>query len=82
MSIKEKLANLSVWLRLAVLASAVWLIGSLAEIDPWAHVGLVDRHGAMGSLNNWDEFFMIGVLPVVALWGAIWVISGIKKKAR
>jgi hypothetical protein len=80
MSLKETLANLSAWYRLAVVASAGWLLGSLAVIDPWE--SMMSGPGGLSSYNRWNEFFMVGALPVVALLGVLWIVSGFKKKSH
>jgi len=28
------------------------------------------------SYNNWDDFFRFGVLPVIVLWGILWIVHG------
>jgi len=30
------------------------------------------------SYSNWDVFFLIGALPVIVLWGIIWIVRGFR----
>lgn len=81
MSLKESLIRLSAWYRLAIVASVGWLIGALVIVDPWETLHSSAREVGYSS-NNWGDFFLVGVLPVVAFWGLLWVVAGIKKKDR
>ena len=49
-------------LRLAVVLSAIWLLVSIALFEPWR---------AYSSL-----FLYIGIVPVAAAWGIIWIAYG------
>jgi len=76
------LSKLSVWFRLLIFISIVWVIGALIYTDPWYRSGT--RGGGFSaprsySYSNWDEFFLIGILPVVVLWGIVWIVRGFKK---
>ena len=46
-------------LRVAVVLSAVWLAASAAYLQPWS--------------SDSSLFLIVGISPVVLLWGAIWI---------
>ena len=50
-------------------------------VDPWYRSG-TSSAGLRGirrySYSNWDDFFLIGVLPVIVLWGIIWIVRGFR----
>ena len=77
MAFKSIFLKTSGWYRLLAVGSCVWLIAALYFIDPWARVS----SGRLGpsTYSNWDEFFIFGVLPIVLIWGAIWVAQGFKR---
>ncbi len=52
--------------RLALFVSAAWLVIAALWLQPWA-----------GDLVT---FARMGVLPVAAFWGAVWVLSGLKRR--
>ncbi len=54
------------WMRLAILISLLWLLGAAVWWQPW-----------QGSL---ERFVVIGVAPLVAAWGGIWVMAGYKRR--
>lgn len=64
-----------------IFISAIWIIGVLIYINPWYRSGTT-RSGLGGvrrySYSNWDDFFLIGVLPVIVLWGMIWIGRGFR----
>ena len=31
-------------------------------------------------LINWDKFLTFGVLPVIIIWGVIWIVQGFRQK--
>jgi len=57
------------WMRLTILATVFWIAGATALLKPW---------------QRGDEllFFAVGLGPVAALWGGVWVRSGYKKYRR
>ena len=69
---KSFFSKLSGWYRLLFVGSIVWFLVALIITDPWT------RSGMYGSHNNWNEFLVSGVLPIVALWGIIWIVQGFK----
>ena len=73
MSIISSISKLSGWYRILTLASVIWFLVILINTNPWT------KHGSRGSSNNWDEFIGLGVLPIIVVWGIIWVIRGFKK---
>jgi len=77
MGLINSLATISVWYRLLIVASLVWVIFTLIETDPWTR-----NISGLGSRNNWDEFLSVGILPVLILWGIVWIIKGIKNKPK
>ena len=52
--------------RLAVFLSLVWLVVTALSLKPW-----------QGSLVM---FAGVGALPVLLFWGAVWVITGYRRK--
>jgi hypothetical protein len=56
--------------RLLIVLSGLWLLGSAAFTKPWS--------------GTWGLFAYAGVGPVVLLWCALWVVSGLSsdRKAR
>jgi hypothetical protein len=73
---RKWISELSVWYRISVVISLIWIIGSLIGIEPWY------RRGGRGSYGNIDDFLLIGVLPVVIFWGLIWIVKGFKKSGK
>jgi len=49
-------------MRLAILASVVWMCGALLYFRPWE--------------GGWVLFGAIGALPLVVAWGLYWVFAG------
>ncbi|MFH1672645.1 MAG: hypothetical protein ABIF87_04390 [Pseudomonadota bacterium] len=74
MSLISSFTKLSGWYRIGIVVSIIWIIVALIATDPWTHLG---RRG--GSYNNWDVFLLVGILPVVALWGFVWIRHGFNK---
>jgi hypothetical protein len=68
MGIFPSFPKLSSWYRLLLVASIIWIIIALIVSDPWTR-----SSGRLGSYNNWDDFLSVGILPVVILWGIIWM---------
>ena len=56
-------------IRLGVLISVLWVVGSFVALDPCRYV-------------NWAQFFGIGIIPVISYLGILWVISGFLPKKR
>ncbi|MCP4689809.1 MAG: hypothetical protein GY859_17280 [Desulfobacterales bacterium] len=52
--------------RLAIIASLIWLFGAAVYFEPWN--------------NNLQPFLIIGSGPVLLGWGVGWVVSGFRKK--
>ena len=74
MNLLSFFSKLSSWYRLLIVGSIVWFLVALINTDPWTISG-----GLYGSYNHWDKFLLSGVLPIVALWGVIWIVQGFKK---
>jgi hypothetical protein len=55
-------------MRLAILVTLFWILGSAAVLEPWQS----DVH----------PFLYVGLAPVAALWGAAWVWFGYRKYRR
>ena len=62
----KPLQTLSGKLRLAVIASVIWLMLWATYFKPWTGEILA--------------FTLVGLCPVIIGWGALWVIDGFKKK--
>ncbi len=65
-SSRKALLTISGWLRLAIVVTVIWLIGWAAYLRPW--------NGEMLS------FTLVGLVPVILGWGALWIIAGFRKK--
>lgn len=70
-------SRLTGWYRLLIIASIIWIIATLIGTNPWTHIysGL----SGLSSHNNWDDFFLYGILPVAILWGFVWIKQGFKR---
>jgi hypothetical protein len=55
-------------LRLAILVSVIWFLGTLLYLRPWE--------------GGWVAFGAIGALPLLVGWGAYWVLAGYQPHAR
>jgi hypothetical protein len=55
-------------LRLAVVVSAIWLLVSLAYFQPWR--------------TYTSRFLYVGIVPIAAAWGIIWIARGRRKRRR
>lgn len=64
----KSVSQINGWLRLAIVASALWPASAAFFFKPWN--------------NHWPVFLYAGVGPVVLLWGVFWVLSGFRKGGR
>jgi hypothetical protein len=55
-------------LRLAILVSLTWFLGSLLYLRPWE--------------GPWVAFGAIGALPLLVAWGGYWVFVGYQSQGR
>jgi hypothetical protein len=55
-------------MRLAILLTLCWILGSAAVLEPWQ--------------GDVQPFLYAGLAPVAALWGAAWVWLGYRKYRR
>ena len=60
-----------------IFISAIWLFGVLVYINPWYQSGSGLGGGSYGH-SNWNDFFLIGVIPIIVLWGIIWIVQGFR----
>lgn len=60
--------RLSGRLRLAILASVVWLAAAALWLQPWQ--------------GNHVLFVAVGAAPVIVGWGAYWVLAGFRQYRR
>jgi hypothetical protein len=65
---RPQLPPVSGKMRLAILASAIWLSLAAAFFTPWR--------------NGWEGFAYVGAGVVALAWGAVWVIRGFRKRSR
>lgn len=63
---KKILQALSGKIRMAVIASGVWLLLWTTYFKPWTGEILA--------------FTLVGLFPVIVGWGVIWIVDGFKKK--
>jgi len=59
------------WLRIWVVLSVLWVIGTAVSIEPWNK-----PYGFYPT--RWNDWIGIGIGPLVVFWGLIWIISGFK----
>ncbi len=52
---------------------------ALINTEPW---GTRVIRGRYTVANGWEEFIGVGILPVVVLWGAAWILQGFKKDKK
>ena len=57
--------------RMLTILSILWLIIASNKAGMWSSYGRFRVH--------FGEFLTFGILPLIVIWGFIWVISGIKK---
>ncbi len=57
-------------IRLGVLISVLWVVGSFVALEPY------------NRYRHWEEFFGIGIIPVISYFGILWVISGFLPKKK
>jgi hypothetical protein len=55
-------------LRLAIVASLFWLLGTAVYFKPWK--------------GNLESFLILGLGLLVSVWGLAWAIAGFKKGPR
>jgi hypothetical protein len=55
-------------IRLAILVTLCWILGSAAVLEPWQ--------------SDVQPFLYAGLAPAAALWGAAWVWFGYRKYRR
>jgi len=60
------IAKISVWHRISVVASALWLLGNFAGFEPYRRS------------SQWNEFIGVGIIPLIIIWGLTWIIRGSK----
>ena len=65
--------NLSYKERIAIVACMCWLVISLFFTDPFSQ-----QYASRKTVNNWDMFAVIGLLPVVTILGIMWIRRGKK----
>ena len=32
--------------------------------------------------TNWEEFLTVGIMPIIFLWGSIWIVRGFRKNPK
>jgi len=67
--------NLSAKYRVLFVISVLWVFCVLGM--SWSYRGLIPDGHIYFDLSN---FVFFGLIPVVLLWGMIWVIHGFKEK--
>ncbi|MFO7986468.1 MAG: hypothetical protein R6U38_11415 [Desulfatiglandaceae bacterium] len=61
--------QMSGWVRLAILASLLWVALVAVYLRPWSH-----------PVTAWQEFAYVAIGPVGVFWGVFWVFSGFRKE--
>lgn len=57
--------KLSVWYRLLISISVIWILIVFIDVDPLRYARL------------WSKFLGAGILPVIIIWSILWVVNGI-----
>lgn len=65
---RQSLTLPSFWCRLLIMLSALWVFVVGLIYEPWR------------SSRDIQEFLAIGVLPLLLLWGGLWVFDGFYKE--
>lgn len=68
MGLFSSFSDLSGWYRLLIVASTIWVLSIAIVYEPWRRTYVI------------GEFLLLGILPVIVLWGFLWIIRGFKKK--
>jgi len=68
MGLFSSFSDLSGWYRLLIVASTIWVLSVAIDCEPWRNSYKI------------DDFLSVGFLPIVALWGFLWIKRGFKKK--
>ncbi len=63
-------SKITAWYRIFIVLSIGWIVCVLAGLEPWRRV------------SNQDDFLIIGILPVVLLWGIFWIVKGFKESEK
>jgi len=64
----KKIEKFSVKLRFLIVVTLAYPLGMALFLKPWE--------------NNFIVFFSCGVIPVLLIWAAVWILSGKKKSNR
>lgn len=56
--------------RSLIVLSILWMMFASNKVELWEYYGF---H------KHFDEFLTLGILPLIVIWGIIWIINGIKK---
>ena len=76
MSFFSFFSKVSGWYRVLIATSIIWVIMALIHNSPLAtHYS----RGRRVTYGYWDDFLIVGILPIAILWGIIWIVHGFKK---
>ncbi len=64
--LRNPVARLTGRMRLAIIASLIWLFGAAVYFEPWN--------------TDLQSFLYIGVGPILLGWSVGWVVSGFRKR--
>ncbi|MBU1194674.1 MAG: hypothetical protein KKE62_11165 [Proteobacteria bacterium] len=67
-SLAQNLKQMSVKIRIAVCLSLIYPFAAALFLKPWT--------------SGLNFFLLTGILPVIIIWSAIWIISGIKNAPK
>ena len=70
----EMIRKTNIMQRVLIVASIVWL---LLKIDP-----NISRYGNLMFTFDFGDYANEGLIPVVLVWGAYWIIIGIIEKRK
>ena len=74
-------SRLSGWFKLLLLITVAWVIGVFIYVGPLDQSPeTIVRWEDFTKFDyiNWKNFALIGILPVVVVWGTIWVVHGFR----
>jgi hypothetical protein len=68
----RKSKNKTVWRRIIAVVSIIWLLIASNIVELWEYHGFPKQFG---------PFLMLGVIPVIIIWGGMWVADAMNDKA-
>ena len=66
--------KLTLWFRLLIVFSVVWIFIALINIEPWEQYSRGERYS-----GDMSEFLLVGILPIIIIWASVWLWSGFRE---